>query len=785
MRLRRITLENFRRHRHSEWEIPDGVTAVVGANGAGKSTLLEAIAFALYGPRATRTAKDLLRFSGAAPADSVIVALDFELAGQAWRIVRELRGRNQEPRGSLAIDGITQIPPGAGSSEQITNLVERALGLDRDGFFQTVVAQQGELDRLARMRPAERRSFVLGMVGIGAVDGAIARAREKRNLLKAQFDEASRTLQDAAVAEGRVHQAQAAHAQTIAAAASAKAARDKAATTLAVSRQSLDTQQTSATARQAAAADARLAEARSQQAAARVLDTIEQVQASRLAATRLTELLPHAALHDSLAAQYQAALQQEQAARLRSAGLARLAALQRECDALALQASSLPLLADPPALVPLEQAAASASDGRLRTAERLAAIEGQRAATRTRLERFDAIGAASACPTCDQPVTGEHLTQARAALAQQQDALATRAGQLRTEQQLAERIMAAADRAVADASLIDAAWRSETARRLAEGQRLESKRRALLDGEAALPPDSGPFSPSAELKVRLDAARQARDECLRLGAAAARLATLLETEASLLQEAEAARHALAAAAARLAILPDVGAAVEEWRSRVTAGEADARAAEQSFLGASLAERDAARNAAEAARELERDGAARLHAASVAHALASWTALAGTAGDGLLDRFKDHLIARTAPLIQEEASRLLSRFTQGKYTDVVVDDDYEVWVQDGGVRYAIDRFSGGEQDLVHLALRLAISRLLATRAHGAEIRLLALDEVFGSLDPSHRELVVAALHQLDGLYSQILAITHDEDLQEVLDHAVRIELVDGEARLSAH
>src|SRR6185369_271340 len=139
-------------------------------------------------------------------------------------------------------------------------------------------------------------------------------------------------------------------------------------------------------------------------------------------------------------------------------------------------------------------------------------------------------------------------------------------------------------------------------------------------------------------------------------------------------------------------------------------------------------------------------------------------------------------ARTAPLIQQEASRLLGLFTQGRYSELLLDADYEVWVQDGAARYAVGRFSGGEQVLVHLALRLAISRLLATRANGAELRFLALDEVFGSLDPAHRELVVAALHQLDGLYTQVLAITHDEGLQEMLDQAVRIELRDGEAHL---
>ncbi|MCA1810836.1 MAG: hypothetical protein LC623_02360, partial [Halobacteriales archaeon] len=89
------------------------------------------------------------------------------------------------------------------------------------------------------------------------------------------------------------------------------------------------------------------------------------------------------------------------------------------------------------------------------------------------------------------------------------------------------------------------------------------------------------------------------------------------------------------------------------------------------------------------------------------------------------------------------------------------------------------------DMVHLALRLAVSRMLAERG-GTEIRFLALDEVFGSLDRAHRDLVVGALQQLGGLYAQVLVISHLEGLREELGQAVVVgEDAEGQATLSLH
>ena len=180
MRIRRIHLENHRRHRNVELELPDGVLAIVGPNGSGKSSILEAIGFALFGAQATRTPKALLRHTEAAPSDPVRVTLEMELAGQALEVVREFRGLNLTAHARLSMDGKPLVAGGASSHASVTQEIERLLGMDRNAFFTSIVAQQKELSRLADLKPAERKALILRLLGIDAVDRAIDEGRARR-----------------------------------------------------------------------------------------------------------------------------------------------------------------------------------------------------------------------------------------------------------------------------------------------------------------------------------------------------------------------------------------------------------------------------------------------------------------------------------------------------------------------------------------------------------------------------------------------------------------------------
>ena len=94
-----------------------------------------------------------------------------------------------------------------------------------------------------------------------------------------------------------------------------------------------------------------------------------------------------------------------------------------------------------------------------------------------------------------------------------------------------------------------------------------------------------------------------------------------------------------------------------------------------------------------------------------------------------------------------------------------------FVEDGQVKPVV---SGGEEDVMHLVLRLAISQMVAERA-GQPLSLLVLDEIFGSLDEHRRQNVVELLRGLADRFPQVVLITHIDSVRDSVDRVLRVEL----------
>jgi DNA repair protein SbcC/Rad50 len=100
----------------------------------------------------------------------------------------------------------------------------------------------------------------------------------------------------------------------------------------------------------------------------------------------------------------------------------------------------------------------------------------------------------------------------------------------------------------------------------------------------------------------------------------------------------------------------------------------------------------------------------------------------------------------------------------------LDEDYAATLLDDGDPKAV--ISGGEEDVANLALRLAISQMIAERA-GQPLSLLILDEIFGSLDEDRRTAVLDLLRSLADRFPQVILITHIDSVREGFDRVVRV------------
>lgn len=111
------------------------------------------------------------------------------------------------------------------------------------------------------------------------------------------------------------------------------------------------------------------------------------------------------------------------------------------------------------------------------------------------------------------------------------------------------------------------------------------------------------------------------------------------------------------------------------------------------------------------------------------------------------------------------------------------DTLEIIVTMGGLEAAYETLSGGERTRVALALRAALTRLLASK-RGARVRLLVADEPSG-LDANGADAFADVLGEFvrAGIFESCIVVTHDERLADRIDRVIRVEKSpDGVSRL---
>jgi DNA repair protein SbcC/Rad50 len=780
MHLRSLSLRNYRVYRAVDLEFPDGLIGIYGANGAGKTTLIESLRYAIYGD--ARTDKWELRSAGV--GEDVRVELVFEHEGNTYDVRRRLKGRNLTPEVEVFLNG--QLA--AQSVREANAYLARVLGMDQRAFLASVCAQQKELTAFATMLPSDRRRLVLDLLGVSPVERALTRVREQARDARTAATGARAGLPDLAALEAAAAEAEAERDSAEQADKDAAAAEAQAAAALA------DAERATAAAEEAAkaleelrakaglaraGAEGHRAEAERHEARAAEADRLgPEIEA---ATARVAELATAAAPLQALEqAREQAAVRANLATALEEAkGRQRTserALAKAEADA----DGAAGLVA---ARVEAEQALSDLDERLTAARERHAELSEAAGAAANRLAAATEAGATAAdldpdapCPTCGQPLGAAHtklrrrhdqeLAAATAAHAAAVDARqqAVTAGKALAERraalsELLERSRAAEARAAKAVALAEAAGAA-----LALNVADVAARRRALDQV----PDPG-FDPDA-----WDRARQAADA--RQEAALA-LAGLERRVAQADAERGLAKQALARADqadARAAAL-DAEAAALGPADAVLAGARDRQKAATQAATAAHGARSAATQALEGAGRVAKAHQANLETARGQHervaGLEEQAAYLQRLAD-LIAGFRLHLVSRLGRRLSVESAALFAELTDHEYQDLVVDpEDYAIRIADAGTEYELSRFSGSENDLASLSLRVAVSLVIAESA--GELGLLVLDEVLGALDRDRRERMLEALTRLQGRFRQVLLVTHNDEVKDLLPAAIEV------------
>ena len=808
MILDRLVLKNFKRFRDAEIFFKDGITGVLGNNGTGKSSLVQAIFFALYGVQATGISADYVVSSFASPKDKCEVRLEFRIGGDNYTVVRTFKkGKSANHDASfyrekkLVATGVSQVE----------TEVKRTLGMGPVDFKNTIYAGQKDLLTLLETTPGKRKEWFLRALGIDFLN------TESQKVLKEQIDEKSGALQGSegelkaltermsAEDSASLQASVVTFRQTIAEQKKQHVELQAKKTTLSAELRKFSEKMTecSRMVERQLALSLELAGLEQQQERIRStlsgLATLEQeyhtLEQSIGTYPGKKEQLDLVRKQKSMFEQYRT---EHRFAEQRRTDLtlqlnksrAKITALEEDAKKVTILAAGIrtalslgPDITD----ATLETAYSTRLSEIVHAIGTFTAREERLIAEHKKLlADWDIIknaGTDGICPLCRQKL-GSHYTSIEQEFATQMEQVRNQAVDVCAEQ----------ERLTAEKTRIDAQKPAVN-----ELRNLVEKQKTKADFEREL----------AELSEQIhknDIAYQSVVKKIEETGFDEAVFTRTEKEVAALEKLQLRFNELGKKIAQGAVFQKQVADLEVQIEKKKADLAELNALiERSscdpkaglLLEGVLAEAETALRNAES--EIARTTERLVHAEEkIADYKKSEAQIAALKQQITAVKDEIELLKLTRALIAEyvvylmqvvrsrlegEVSHIISEITGGRYEQVLLDEDFNLLVRDVDDDYAIDRFSGGEQDDIAVALRIALSRYLAELHQVHESTFLIFDEIFGSQDEERRSNLLTALRTQESRFPQILLISHIAEMQGEFANTLVIEMgTDGASRV---
>lgn len=787
MKILSIQTSNFRLHADSSFGFPgEGVVGIIGSNESGKSTVLEALLWALFGTAATRGTKGSLRWNRAPARHTASVTLRFMIGGKTYTLER---GENtarllDEASGECVAE----------STSGVDSFVPGLIGMTHDEFRASFLCSQRDLNRMASMGPTERQAFIRSVLGVGKIDEALKTCRKRKNELAAE-----RQGIEAGLGEREPL---------------AKAVSDADAELLAADQYTKDMkadvqtqakvleEETAALARwdekkerhDGLSAVLREADARKsahEREEKRIVSDLAQARgAAKDVEAAQGELAKLPGLRDERDALRDARVRKDERDDLldRQEDLqGEVAQLDVDMNVAEKEASRLEAVESARAAADERVSTLRATLGNMRSArlekkaqKEAGARQAQKEAASLEEKAKDLLdlGADSPCPTCTRAL-GDALDAVVRTLTEQ----AVRQRRMEDDASIdAEELSHATDDEIEteialEAAMEDAVVGAEQVRHAMEaqatGRRLEAERTKAYERLQAV---------EARLKdfptVEFDADR--------LSVVEAEVRRLEVLDGSLIEKRGLASRIPALEADLEAVALRIETAVND------ADEAreglDELAFDQDGYTKAKTTHWQAQKDAEASRVALARAEAALEAAEKAcrtayAALEEWDVRSGTLKsiaqqhslhekvDARLSDFRVAVAGTIRPELEELVSGFVHLLTDGRHEAVTLTEDFTPILHESGVPTEV--VSGGTEDITALAMRLAISQMIAERA-GHPLSLLILDEPFGSLDETRRGNVLGLIRRLRGVFDQVVVISHVAETRDAVDHVIELE-----------
>ncbi|MBN1761645.1 MAG: SMC family ATPase [Methanomicrobia archaeon] len=790
MLLKTLTLRNYRKYKDASVEFPDGVIGIIGLNGVGKTTLVEAIGWALFGHNAARTTKELIKRDGASQNEPCSVNLEFELEGDQYNVVREMVGKNLVPKARLVLNGrlVTN------NADDVTAVIKDKIGMDYQAFFTSVFARQKELNALSIMKAAERKKLVLRMLGVERIEKSIQairedkRGKEKRieGIKAATVDKEGRKKVDVLTEKQKeLEQVQEALVPIIKEIESATSMKEQNVTTakeeLALATSTYERYTTLNT---------KLSEQRRdlENTKKRREEKEQELANLRVKSKRLEEIA------DDEMRYFQFREQKEKLEDQREKHQRKLELLKRE------KRSSQEFQKRTEHISELKQKRAEFKgieeqvestkremEALKRQKERiydsLGALKSQVLQAKKEIEehtrkkqRIADLGPESECPLCEREL-GSHY---ESLLTKLQDELRTKKDELQsvfTKYKRKKEELASAERA--EETLAKQAKELET--RVTALHALETRvtheERELVHWQTELEQIRADLTPLRdvtfdaaaykEVIATLEELEAVYREILGLRAEIGRLENVKNNVQTLRELERATSDDLAALQRLIVDLAFNKQDYEEKKARYERKKEELTESKLQLLEQRNEFENVRRDKEHVIGEIKEQERLQAEKEKEETEILYLTVL-----EKLMNDFKVYMVGRIRPMLSDYASDMLRRLTDGKYSTMELDENYDIFIYDDGAPYELNRFSGGEEDLANLCLRLAISAVVTERS-AIQTNFIILDEIFGSQDAYRKRNIIQALNALSKKFRQIFLITHIEDVRDYMEYVLRV------------
>ena len=788
MILTSLHMENYKKYQDYTLEFAEGLTGIIGRNGSGKSTIFDAITFALYGD--VRGEKETIRNAKAGEKEPVIVTLVFEIEGKEYKVVREMRGKSLTAKAHL-YDGDDRLI--AESAKGVTSEVIKLIGMNKEAFMHTVFASQKELTALSGLKNEERKKIIRKLLGLEKIDKIETDIKMKLRVLKNEIEAVSGVLlseEDVKqFEEEKERQAKVLESLQKEVAEIEKKFKAKS-RELEVQDKVLKTLQKLKDEFTKLGSDLALLKKGLENQKANLLKGQGRLKVLQLKATQYEKEKP-------LISEYKALevtignLQKQKELFLKKEGLEReQAALrtqykqdEKEILTLKKKLEAKPqLLKEQTKQNELLQASANRltkiESEETRLKQEIAKYNGQIEHTNKQVANIESIGKGSNCPTCTRPLLDEYdnvIASLKATIVKlHNDEIAKREAKLKTiveakgkEQEIKTKLEQLLQKLSGDVRVLEAdertlslkeeEFKKITERGLSNKQALEVLKDVKYDEKA--------HSEAREKKQKLEPKYK---ELLGLETLIAQIPALESElkgiEASIVKSQEGIKKQEKAIAEH-----SYDAKEHQHQEKLYDEVLKAKSAIQSELSDKKVQTQKVMGEINTLKsKLSRNEAQKKQLQTKLDDKNDYDKLKAFMGE-----FKNKINSQISPRISQLASEMYAAITRGKYQLIEVSDEFDFFIYDDGVRYPIERFSGGEVDLANLVLRIAISKTLSELSGSGGVGFLAFDEVFGSQDEERRFEIMEAFHTIKEQYRQIFLISHESEIKEMFERVVEL------------